>query len=611
MSAPFDRFGAIVASSHDAIVTKTPDGTITSWNRAATRLFGYDPDDVIGRSITILFPRERLDEEAEFMARIARGELVEHFETQRMCKDGSLVDVSISLSPIVDAQGRIVEISKIVRDITARKRLEAEAREQAALFEAMADSAPVMIWVAGVDTLCSFFNKPWLQFTGRALAQELGHGWAEGVHPDDLPRCLDVYRSAFAAQQPFRMEFRLRRADGQYRWVLGSGLPRHRAPGQFMGYIGSAIDITDMKAAADTLAAEIQTTRAFFESAAEAILIVNVAGRIVRANARGEAMFGYAPDELLDQPIERLLPERLRDAHREHRAHYFEAPRTRSMGLGLDLFGQRKDGSEFPIEISLTSIQTPDGSLAMALVTDISERRTLERAARQQEKLAALATLSAGIAHELNNPIGIISTRIELMLQDVESQPLPTDVVDDLHVLYRNIQRITRIAAGLLSFARQSPEEPGPVDLNGVVEETLLLMSRQLGNDGVQVNLALDPAPGQIWGHANALQQVLMNLLLNARDAMPGGGQIRIETGAHPDRSGWTRLVVADTGDGMDPEGLVKLWEPFYTTKASGTGLGLSVSQKIIREHGGVVDVVSAPGRGTTFNIQFPLHSRA
>jgi PAS domain S-box-containing protein len=322
-------------------------------------------------------------------------------------------------------------------------------------------------------------------------------------------------------------------------------------------------------------------------------------------------MFGYTRAELLGEPVEHLLPGRFRTAHRAHRAGYFAAPRPRSMGLGLDLFGLRKDGREFPIEISLTSIPTPDGLLAMALVTDISERRGLEQAARQQEKLAALATLSASIAHELNNPIGIVSTRIELMLEEVDSQSLPATVVDDLRVLHRNIQRIARIATGLLSFARRSPDEPRPVDVNAVVEETLLLVGRQLGKDGVLVSVALDRGLAPIWGNGNALQQVLTNLLLNARDAMPAGGQVRIETGLHPDRTGWMRLVVADTGDGMAPETLAKLWEPFYTTKTAGTGLGLSVSHKIIQEHNGLVDVRSAPGQGTTFTLQFPLHTRA
>jgi protein-histidine pros-kinase len=192
----------------------------------------------------------------------------------------------------------------------------------------------------------------------------------------------------------------------------------------------------------------LETTRAFFDSAAEGIVVVNRTGQIVRINARGAQMFGYTAGELVGQPVEVLLPERFREAHHGHRAAYGAAPRARSMGLGLDLFGRRQDGTEFPIEISLSPIQGANGPLTMALVTDITERRDLERSTRQHEKLAALATLSAGIAHELNNPIGIISTRIELMLQDATTQPLPGEVVEDLGVLHRNIHRVARIAGG-------------------------------------------------------------------------------------------------------------------------------------------------------------------
>lgn len=203
MNELFDRLSAIVESSNDAIVTMTPTGTITSWNRAAIRIFRYDRDEAIGRHITMLFPPEPLAEEAGLLMRIARGDRVDDFETERIRKDGTKVGVSITLAPVRDHDGRIVEIAEIARDMTPRKRIEAEAREQAALFQTMADVAPVMIWMSGTDTLCTFFNKPWLEFTGRTMQQELGKGWADGVHPADLERCLDIYIGSFSARQPF------------------------------------------------------------------------------------------------------------------------------------------------------------------------------------------------------------------------------------------------------------------------------------------------------------------------------------------------------------------------------------------------------------------------
>lgn len=243
---------------------------------------------------------------------------------------------------------------------------------------------------------------------------------------------------------------------------------------------------------------------------------------------------------------------------------------------------------------------------AVLLIEDITERVALERSARQAEKLAALGTLSAGLVHELNNPIGIISSRIELMLREAQERPLPPEVREDLAVLHRHSQRVARIARGLLSFARQSPGDRRLLDLNQIVEDTLLLLEKQVSKEGITVRRSLAPGLPPMEGDPNALQQVVLNLLTNARDAMDDGGEIRIETGTAPGRPGWLRLVVSDNGPGIPLEHLPKIFDPFYTTKADGTGLGLSISYGIVREHQGTIDVQSQPGKGTTFVLAFP-----
>jgi len=358
------------------------------------------------------------------------------------------------------------------------------------------------------------------------------------------------------------------------------------------------------------------TAHAVLEAASEGILLINTNGRITLVNGAAERMFGYAHDELLGQALEVLLPDRVRERHREHRAGYFAGPRVRPMGTGLDLAARRKDGTEFPVEISLSYVQTSDGMSAMALITDITERKRAETELRRQretlyqtEKLAALGTLTAGIAHEMNNPLGIITSRIELMLLDAEEQNLPTEIVEDLRVLHRATERVTRIATNLRSFARQAPREHAKLDLNAVVEETLLLMQKPLEVDAIRLVTSLDRALGPIMGDPSTLQQVLLNLVTNAREAMASrGGEIRIET-AQAERPGWVQLIVADTGPGISPEELSKVFDPFYTTKQSGTGLGLSVSYGIIQDHHGTVDVQSIPGHGTTFVLAFPAVS--
>jgi PAS domain S-box-containing protein len=320
-------------------------------------------------------------------------------------------------------------------------------------------------------------------------------------------------------------------------------------------------------------------------------------------------MFGYERAELLGQPVEVLIPRRARQAHVVDRARYMAAPRVRSMGRGLDLAGVKKDGAEFPVEVSLSFVETDDGIRAIAFVTDISERLAFQRAARQADKLAALGTLSAGIAHEINNPIGIITSRVEVMLLEAEGEELPAELRKDLDVILRHARRVAAITQGLLSFARQPSGVRTAVNLNRVVEEILQLVQRDMDRARVRVVVQRDEALPEIAADANAIGQVLLNLLTNARRAMEDGGEINIETGYDPE-SRSVRLVVRDTGSGMPPEVLLKVFDPFFTTKPDGTGLGLSVSHGIIHDHQGSVDVQSEEGKGTTFTVILPVGSR-
>src|SRR5580658_4284962 len=242
---------AIVASSDDAIISKNLDGIITSWNKSAERIFGYTPEEAIGRHITLIIPPGRHAEESHILDRLRRGERVDHFHTVRRRKNGTFLDVSLTISPVRDSSGRVIGASKVARDITAEKQAEQALRESEQRFRVITDASPIMVWMAGTDKLCYYFNKGWLDFVGRTLEQEAGNGWAENVHPEDFDRCLQIYASNFDARLPCEMEHRMRHHTGQYRWILDRGVPRHAPDGTFEGYVGGCLDIHDQKEAAE------------------------------------------------------------------------------------------------------------------------------------------------------------------------------------------------------------------------------------------------------------------------------------------------------------------------------------------------------------------------
>jgi len=348
-----------------------------------------------------------------------------------------------------------------------------------------------------------------------------------------------------------------------------------------------------------------QFIRSVVESLNEGLVVLDLQGRVVTWNRAVEERYGIPANEVLGKNFLDQFPNYLLEGLAEPLRRLIRGEIDHILLESVTHETLRKGRVVQHLKGSLL-LQNGRPAGAVLLIRDITEQVALERSARQTEKLAALGTLAAGLAHELNNPIGIISSRIELMLLDAESRPLALEVEEDLHVLHRHAQRVAHITQGLLSFARQSSGHRGPVDLNHLVEETLLLMERQVVKEGIVMKRALAADLPPIWGDGNALQQVMLNLLTNARDALADGGEIAIETGPAPGAPGGVRLVVSDTGPGIPPDVLPKIFDPFFTTKSEGTGLGLSISYGIVRDHKGMVDVQSGPGQGTTFILTFP-----
>ncbi len=257
------RLAAAIEFSNDAIITKSLEGVIVTWNAGAERVFGYLPEEVVGKPVTILIPEDHINEEPDILARLRRGERVDHYETIRRRKDGTLINISLSVSPIKDASGRIIGAAKIARDITRQKQIEEALSASDRRFRVMADSAPVLIWMSDTTKGYTWVNRPWLQFTGRELSQELGFGWTENVHLDDLDRCVQTYTRCFDAREACRMEYRLQRQDGSWRWVINTAVPLLEGSAQsFSGYIGSCLDITEFKQAVDEREALLQSERA-------------------------------------------------------------------------------------------------------------------------------------------------------------------------------------------------------------------------------------------------------------------------------------------------------------------------------------------------------------
>ncbi len=573
-------------------------------------LFGFAESEPVNfdRLLQVVHPEDR-----EHMKHLVQhmfehgGEDENEYRITR--PDGSIRWIAGYGSVELDERGKPAFARGVSRDITVRKRAEEELRESEARFRAMADTAPVMIWVSGPDKLCTFFNKGWLDFTGRSLEQELGNRWAEGVHREDLDLCLDVYENSFDSRQPFTMEYRLRRSDGEYRWVLDAGTPRFAPDGEFLGYIGSCIDITDRKRAEEKFLLVL-------DAAPNAMIMVDSAGVISFANVPAGTVFGYSLSELIGRHIETLIPERFRDRHAGYRKGFLSEPSSRAMGAGRDLFGRRKDGSEFPVEVGLSPIHTTEGLFVLASVIDITARKQAELEYLRQNmelarvgRVAVMGELAASLAHEVNNPIGAIVANASAGQRLLAAGKIGTEEFTELLAdIAADGRRAGEVIRGIRNMVRKGEARRALIQIGDIIDQLLRIVHADAIGREVKVTAEVDSDTGQVWGDPVQLLQVFLNLTMNAFEAMSAVRQDARRLFIRADRDGNGDILVSmrDSGPGF-PSGMAdQLFEPFFSTKVEGTGMGLAISRSIIEAHGGTLSAENCDEGGACFTVCLP-----
>ena len=400
-----------------------------------------------------------------------------------------------------------------------RSEMEERLRESETHFRTLADSGQALIWTAGIDKKCNYFNAPWLAFTGRALEQELGDGWAEGVHPDDLERCFAIYVTAFDRRERFSMDYRLRTRDGEYRWIQDAGTPRYDSHGQFVGYIGHCLDISERK----RHEAERDRLMTAIEQANEVIVLTDREGTIHYANPAFTAVTGYSVAEAVGR-----TPRILKSGEQDDQ---FYRQMWTSITDGKtwkgSLVNRRKDGTLYTEEATITPVRDSGGQITnfVAVKRDISEQLRMEAKLRESQKMESVGRLAGGVAHDFNNLLAVILSDATFVLDQMpEESPLREEVLE----IRKAGERGAALTRQLLAFSRKQVLEPQILDLAQVAAGMEKMLRRLIGED-IDFALVLSPAVGLVKADPGQVEQVIMNLVVNAKDAMPDGGKLTVE----------------------------------------------------------------------------------
>jgi PAS domain S-box-containing protein len=517
---------------------------------------------------------------------------------------------------------RLRLLAEVFANVLARCRAESAARESEDRFRLLADTAPLMIWMSGPDARRTYFNQRWLEMTGRRPEEELGEGWAASVHPDDRALAVESYHAAVAERRPFTLDYRLRRWDGEDRWVLDHGVPRIHENGSFVGYVGSVIDITALNTALRAVLESTALRSAIFGSLYGQVAAIDRDGVIIAVN---HSWTRFAEEGGIDPARGVTVGTNYLDVYRTaaasgdaEAARALEAVSAVLSGKSEDArleYACRSRSDERWFEMTVEPFRRPDGGAVISYI-DITRRRQAEdEARRQREELAhaqrvtTLGELSASLAHEINQPLAAIVMNAQATVRLLRREGVAhADVLDALTDMAADAERASAIIRRLRALSRKEHTPQKGLDLNELIDDVVSLLRHDFARKGIAVLRAADPVLPLISGDPIQLQQVILNLLVNASEAIgnieDGPREVAITTRLRA--PGVIEVVIRDTGIGAKEAQLERMFERFVSTKPGGLGMGLSISRSIVEAHGGRVRAAANPDRGLTLRVELP-----
>ena len=509
-----------------------------------------------------------------------------------------------------------VLIAGLVANLIRRRRAEGSLVESERRFRVMADATPVLMWMSGVDKLCTFFNKPWLEFTGRSMEQELGNGWTDGVHADDLQKCFKTYTEAFDARQPFVMQYRLRRHDGEYRWVADQGVARYNAQGEFAGYIGSCVDVTELVSKDEALRESEERMRLAAEAVNLGIWEWDLGKDEIWATNARRALLGWPASGkiTLEDFISTVHPDdrnRIRQAIDDaiHKGQDYDSEYRLVLPDGIVRWMAARGSVHFDAHGNPARL--------LGINIDITARKQAELEAKQRRdelshlsRVALVGELSASIAHELNQPLAGILTNAgagEFVIDrgDVDLKEI-RELLADISADARRASDVVRDIRGMIKKEQLTRRR---INLNDVVTNAVQIIGSDALLHACELKTSLEAALPIVAVDPIQIQQVLINLILNAFDAMRDTpvSKRRVEIMTRENGDGAVRISVRDYGVGISDEMRSRIFEQFFTTKPEGLGMGLAIVRSIVEAHAGTVEAENAEGEGARFHFTLPI----